>query len=183
MRREQSHSNVCVLRVICWIGKKKKEQSKLKRDLFLEFSFFSENKDKKEKSLLYTHITMFPHFNFLQMCKAHLDIVKYFFFFFFLSDLFFFFLKGTWFSLTCSCYVPLTCICVSYTHDCLPGVKYVLKLIQVILWLCTISFLYTVSFFFFFLSHFFYLNIFHGCKQLLDLFSWPLWRRLNGKLY
>lgn len=142
MRREQSHKNVCVLCVICWIEKKNK--ASLKRDLFLKFSFFSENKDKKEKSLLYTHITMFPHFNFLQMCKAHLDIVKYFFFLFIWL---FFFLKGTWFSLTCSCHVPLTCICVSYTHDCLPGVKYVLKLIQVILWLCTISFLYTITFF------------------------------------
>lgn len=182
MRREQSHSNVCVLRVICWIGKKKKEQSKLKRDLFLEFSFFSENKDKKEKSLLYTHITMFPHFNFLQMCKAHLDIVKYFFFFFLFVWLVFFFPKGG----------------LIFTHMLMPCTSY-LYLCFLHTWLFTRSevcvkvntghlmimyhkfSLYRK--FFFFLSHFFYLNIFHGCKQLLDLFSWPLWRRLNGKLY
>lgn len=27
---------------------------------------------------MYTHITMFPHFNFLQMFKAHLDKIKFF---------------------------------------------------------------------------------------------------------
>lgn len=107
MRREQSHKNVCVLCVICWIEKKNK--ASLKRDLFLKFSFFSENKDKKEKSLLYTHITMFPHFNFLQMCKAHLDIVKYFFFLFIWL---FFFPKGD------LIFTHMLMPCTSYLYLC-----------------------------------------------------------------
>lgn len=85
-----------------------------------------------------------------------------------------FFVKGTCFHLF-SFHVFFI---FSFLHfnalECLPGVQYVLNLTQILLWLCTTCVV---------VVGFFYFIGFRGCRQLLDLVSWPLWRHSNGELY